>query len=342
MSNTLPLIALTQGDPAGVGPEICLRAVADPEVLACCRPVILGDLRVLRQCAELLGLPLPGCVVKPEDALAGELRDTPGAAVVDCAMIHGPIVPGQPTAEAGAASYRYFTLAIEAALARRFAAVTTAPLNKLTLHMAGIDEPGHTEIVARMTQTTDFAMMLYSPRLTVSLVTCHQSLRSVPGSITVQKIVRVAALTHEALWRMRGIEPRLAILGLNPHAGEGGLFGDEEERIREAVDICHRLGLHVEGPISPDAAFMPHALQRYDGHVVMYHDQGLIPFKMISLHDGVNVTLGTPLVRTSVDHGTAYNIAWQGRAETSSLVSALQLAARLAGGKPACEGGTEP
>jgi 4-hydroxythreonine-4-phosphate dehydrogenase len=337
----LPLIALTMGDPAGVGPEICLRSAREAAVLACCRPVIIGDLNVLRQCAELLDLELAGQVYSADELMSGAVRAELNAAaandasvqtaIVDCAMIDGAVVPGVATAAGGAASYRYFTLAIEAALAGAVDAIATAPINKLTLHMAGIDEPGHTEILARMCGSDDFAMMLYSPRLSVSLVTCHQSLRSVPDAISSEKIVRVTALTRAALRRLRGREPRLAVLGLNPHAGEEGLFGDEEQQIVEALAICRELGIEAEGPLSPDAAFMPNALRRYDGHIVMYHDQGLIPFKMISLHDGVNVTLGTPVVRTSVDHGTAYNIAWRGRAETSSLLCALELAARLAG-----------
>jgi 4-hydroxythreonine-4-phosphate dehydrogenase len=174
-------------------------------------------------------------------------------------------------------------------------------------------------------------MMLYSPRIAVSFVTCHQSLRSVPAALTIAGIRRVTALTGQTLRRIRGTEPKMAILGLNPHAGEDGMFGDEDQcLVAPAVELCRQEGWDVEGPIPPDAAFMPHALQRYAGHVTLYHDQGSIPFKMISLHDGVNITMGLPIIRTSVDHGTAYNIAWQGKADHSSLISAIQLAATLA------------
>jgi 4-hydroxythreonine-4-phosphate dehydrogenase len=182
-------------------------------------------------------------------------------------------------------------------------------------------------------------MLFYSPRLVVSFVTCHQSLRSVPDSLTVEGIRRVTALTGEALRRIRGREPRLVVLGLNPHAGEEGLFGNEEKLIiAPAVELARKDGWNVEGPIPPDAAFMPHVMSRYDGHVTLYHDQGAIPFKMISLHDGVNVTMGLPIVRTSVDHGTAYDIAWQGKANESSLISAIRLAAALAPKKNAERG----
>lgn len=325
----LPRIAITMGDPAGVGPELCLRAAADPRVLEACRPVVIGDRDVLAQCADKLGLGLPPLILRFDDDWA-PLDRHDGAALIDCDAFGLAVEPGRPSAEAGMATYRYLTLAIDAAVSRLFDAVTTAPLTKATLHMAGIDDPGHTEILARRTNTSNYAMMLYSPRIAVSLVTIHQSIASVPASLTADSIARVIDLAGRTLERIRGRRPRLAVVALNPHAGEGGLFGDEEARaIVPAIERGRSAGWQVDGPLVPDAAFTPSALGRYDGHVVMYHDQGLIPFKMLSFHDGVNVTMGLPIIRTSPDHGTAYDIAWTGKADPSSLISAILLAARM-------------
>lgn len=335
-----PLIAITMGDPAGIGPELCLRACESESVRVGARPLILGDRSVLKQVASRLGWALPPHTMAladleaeaaSPDRLRSRLAAEPTPLLIDFGLIDKPIEPGQPTALGGEASYRYFTTAIDWALGGVVDAVTTAPITKTTFQMAGIPEPGHTEILAHRTATADYAMMLYSPRLAVTLVTIHQSLASVPGALRTEEIVRITRLADQTLMRIRGQRPRLAILGLNPHAGEGGLFGREEiEVIGPAIEQLKSEGLHVEGPIPPDAAFMPAAVEHYDGHICMYHDQGLIPFKMVSLHDGVNLTLGLPIVRTSPDHGTAYNIAWQGRADDSSMIAAIELAARLA------------
>ncbi len=333
MTNPLkPLVAITQGDPAGIGPELCVKLTHEPSVLGFCRPLILGDRVVLEDAARRLGRPLSATTLTLAEFERTARVDLPdGPLVVDCACLTAPVAPGTPTRDGGRASYAYIENAIRLALARKLDAVTTAPITKQTLKMAGIDDPGHTEIFGRLTGSRDFAMMLYSPRLAVSFVTCHQSLRSVPDALRTEEIERLIHLTAETLRRIRGAEPRLAVLGLNPHAGEGGMFGDEDERIvRPAVEHARAEGWNVEGPIPPDAAFMPRALQRFDGHVTLYHDQGSIPFKMISLHDGVNITMGLPIIRTSVDHGTAYDIAGQGKADPSSLISAIELAARLA------------
>lgn len=332
---TLPLVAITQGDPAGVGPELCLKAAADPRVLAVCRPAIVGDRDVLEPCAGRLGLALPGTVLKVDDDWSA-LERLAGAALIDCDAFGGAVEPGRPTAAAGMASYRYLTLAIDCVLSGLFDAIATAPLTKATLHMAGVGEPGHTEILARRTRTDDYAMMLYSPRIAVALVTIHQSVASVAASLTPQSIARVIELAGRALRKIRGKEPKIGVLALNPHAGEGGLFGDEEARvIGPAIELARAAGWQVEGPLVPDAAFTPVALGRCDGHVAMYHDQGLIPFKMLSFRDGVNVTLGLPFVRTSPDHGTAYDIAWRGVADPSSMIAAIELAATLSTRAPA-------
>ena len=320
--------------PAGIGPEICLKAAWNEDVLAFCRPLIIGDRHVLAQVARKLDLRMPAAILSEDDVFGDAecgMRNAEFPALLDCRCIHEDVTPGAATAAGGHASYRYIATAIRGALEGRFDATTTAPITKTTLRLAGIHDPGHTEIYARLTGATNFAMLFYSPRLVVSFVTCHQSLRSVPDSLTSEGIRRVTALTGEALRRIRGREPRLVVLGLNPHAGEERLFGDEDaDIIAPAVALARADGWNVEGPIPPDAAFMPHTLAKYDGHVTLYHDQGAIPFKMVSLHDGVNVTMGLPIVRTSVDHGTAYDIAWRGAASESSLISALRLAAALA------------
>lgn len=343
-----PLLALTLGDPAGIGPELALLICRQwlqrgPEALglpAMARLVLLGDTTPLQAAAQTTGSEMPERTLtlaelqgKGTHEIRGLLSATDAPVCVDFGLLPTAPAWGQPTAAAGAASHQYILQAIDWAVAGAVDAVTTLPITKATFHLAGVREPGHTEIFAHRTGTTDYAMMLYSDRLAVTLVTIHQSLRSVPGDLHTAEICRVTRLADALLARVRGRRPRLAVLGLNPHAGESGLFGNEESAIiAPAVEQLLRAGLDVEGPLSPDAAFTPRACQSYDGHIVMYHDQGLIPFKMVSVHDGVNVTLGLPIVRTSPDHGTAYDIAGRGQADPTSTLAALRLAARLAAG----------
>ncbi|MFC1468144.1 4-hydroxythreonine-4-phosphate dehydrogenase PdxA [Verrucomicrobiota bacterium] len=309
MSENL-VIAITMGDPAGVGPEISLKAAA--QVKDICTPVIVGDRAVLEQVAEKLSLPLP-------------------ETVLDCRFISDAVEPGKLDKAYGEASFGYVISAIEGAKDGRFDAVVTAPIAKAAWHLAGIYENGHTEVFAKACGIEDYAMMFWSPRLVVSLCTCHQSLESVPHTLTAERIHTVTRLTGEAIRKIEGKEPKLAVLGLNPHAGEAGAFGtQDDEIIAPAIELAKAEGWDVTGPMPADAAFMPHNLPAFDGFVTMYHDQGTIPFKMISMHDGVNTTLGLPIIRTSVDHGTAFDIAWQNKASESSLVSAIQLAVKLA------------
>jgi 4-hydroxythreonine-4-phosphate dehydrogenase len=304
-------IAITMGDPAGIGPEICLKAAE--QVKEFCTPVIVGDRAVLEQVATLLDLPLPEMIL-------------------DCGFITEPVVPGVLNKECGEASFGYVITAIEGAKAGKFNAVATAPISKAAWHMAGIHENGHTEVFAKACGIEDYAMMFWSPRLVVSLCTCHQSLETVPHTLTSARIQKVTELMGEAIRKIEGKEPKLAVLGFNPHAGEAGAFGKQDDDIIAPAVIAARAdGWDVEGPIPADAGFMPHNREKFDGFVTMYHDQGCIPFKMISMHDGVNTTLGLPIIRTSVDHGTAYDIAWQNKAGESSLVSAIKLAIKLAG-----------
>jgi 4-hydroxythreonine-4-phosphate dehydrogenase len=308
-------IAITIGDPAGVGPELALRAAGDPAVRALCLPVLIGSRALLARVGARLGLPLPDAIEDPP--LAGFAAEA--------------VLPGAVQAACGAAAAAWIDAAIAGCRAGRFAAMVTCQIHKQALHEAGIPFPGHTEMLAeRCGVAGGEAMMLYSDALAVALVTVHQSLASVPASLDPARIARIGAQFAEALVRLRGKRPRLAVLGFNPHAGEGGLFGDEERAIRPAIHELLQLGWDADGPLPPDTAFTAARRARYDGWLCMYHDQGLIPFKALAFDEGVNVTLGLPIVRTSVDHGTAFDIAWQGRATHASLVSAIALAARLA------------
>jgi 4-phospho-D-threonate 3-dehydrogenase / 4-phospho-D-erythronate 3-dehydrogenase len=310
----LPKIAITTGDPAGIGPEIALKAVREPAILAVCRPILIGDHGVLSRIGSLLGLQIPEATVHPE---------------VDD-FDAGAIEPGKVQATCGAAALACIEEAVRGCRKGDYAAMVTCPINKSALHAAGVQYPGHTELLAaRCGVDGREAMMLYSERIAVALVTCHQSLASVAAALEPNRIVAVGRLLADALRRLRGRSPRLAVCGFNPHAGEGGLFGNEDEGIIVAVGELLQLGIDVDGPLPPDSAFTARNREKYDGYVCMYHDQGLIPFKALAFEEGVNVTLGLPIVRTSVDHGTAFDIAWQGKAEHRSLVEAITLAARL-------------
>jgi 4-hydroxythreonine-4-phosphate dehydrogenase len=225
----------------------------------------------------------------------------------------------------------YIITAIAEAAAGLVAAVCTAPIHKEALHTAGIPFPGHTEIFADTLKAERYCMMLTSEAITCSLVTIHVGYREVPGLLTIERILDTIELTAAAMERLRGRKPRLLVCGLNPHAGEHGLFGDREEErvIAPAVEAALAKGIDVSGPLPPDTAFLPKYRAATDAYVCMYHDQGLIPLKALAFEDAVNVTLGLPVVRTSVDHGTAFDIAWQGTADVSSLVQAVRLAAKL-------------
>lgn len=328
---SMPRIAVTMGDPAGVGPEICLRVLTDSHLLRLCVPVIVGDYAVLARVAERLDLPLPSQVLDWEAwRQAADQVDRP--CIVDLGAIDAAEVePGRVSAATGRAAFAYVQRAIDAALAGQVAAVATAPLHKEALFAAGIRFPGHTEIFAARTQATRWCMMQYSEEITCTFVTVHVGYKQVPALLTTPRILEVIELTADALTRLRGRPPRIAVCGLNPHAGEHGLFGEgEEERIiLPAIEAARAQGIAVEGPLPPDTAFLPTRRQTTDAFVCMYHDQGHIPVKALAFDRAVNTTLGLPIIRTSVDHGTACDIAWQGKASADSLRSAVQLALRL-------------
>jgi 4-hydroxythreonine-4-phosphate dehydrogenase len=313
-----PRIAITMGDPAGIGPELCLRLLESERVNAICSPLIFGDLTMLQRVSRQLGWAQPD---------TSRVRD-------HAAIRSESVEPGKVSAECGRAAYTYVVSAIDEALARRVDAIATGPLHKEALHAAGIPHPGHTEILAERTKSDRVCMMLTSDAITCSLVTVHVGYREVPGLLTRERISETIDFTSEAMRRLRGREPRLIVCGLNPHAGEHGLFGDgEEERlIAPAIAEARARGLDITGPLPPDTAFLPKYRQSADAYVCMYHDQGLIPLKALAFEEAVNVTLGLPIVRTSVDHGTAFDIAWKGIADPSSFIKAVELAARLAGG----------
>jgi 4-phospho-D-threonate 3-dehydrogenase / 4-phospho-D-erythronate 3-dehydrogenase len=329
-----PLIGVTCGDPAGIGPELMLRLLVEPSVLERCVPVVFADGALLARVAAECALPLPRHVV-PRMGWRGTPRsDVP--MVVDCAAIDADDVrPGQVAAACGLAAYVYIEECTGAVLRGQLDGMATGPIHKEAIHLAGVPFPGHTEILAALTGAPSSCMMLTSDRLSVSFVTTHVGYAEVPRLLTVERIVEVIDLSAEASRALRGHEPRLLVCGLNPHAGEHGLFGDgEEERvIAPAVAAARELGLQVEGPISPDAAFLPSRMAKVDCIVCMYHDQGHIPFKHVAWDTGVNLTLGLPIVRASVDHGTAFDIAWKGIADSSSLNHVMAVAARLAVGR---------
>ncbi len=331
-------IAITMGDPAGVGPELCLRLLQDPVVLAQAAPIVFGDAGVLARVAHQIGLPEPTAVIAANEwPHAG--RGAEQGAVVDIQAIEAAAVrPGQVDGTTGRAAYAYIRASIAAALAGEVAAVATGPIHKEALHAAGIDYPGHTEIFQAQTGAVRSCMMLTSPQITCSLVTTHIGYRDVPDQLSTPRILEVIELTAEAMQRIRGRRPRLIVCGLNPHAGENGLFGANEEQrlIAPAIEAARGRGLDVRGPLPPDTAFLRENRDATDAFVCMYHDQGLIPLKALAFDDAVNITLGLPIVRTSVDHGTALDIAWSGRARAGSLVQAVLLAVRLA--REAAEG----
>lgn len=325
-SPRLPRIAITLGDPAGIGPEICLRLLADTALTQRCTPIVFGDAGVLRRVADTLKLPFSAPVVTALDGT------TSAPAVLDLGcMDAAAVTPGRVDARCGDAAFRYVIAAIEAGLAGRVDAVATAPLNKEAMHAAGHKYPGHTEIFAERMQAPRSCMMLTSPELTCSFATVHVGYHEVPGLLSERRILDVIELTADAMRRIRAREPKLVVCGLNPHAGENGLFGQREEErfIKPAVDAARAKGLQVEGPLPPDTAFLARRRQETDAFVCMYHDQGHIPLKALAFDSAINTTLGLPVIRTSVDHGTAFDIAWQGKANHNSLIEAVRLAARL-------------
>lgn len=327
MNDQRPIVGITMGDPAGIGPEIICMALSRPEVYAESRPLVIGDAGVLESARLITRSPLSISVVNAPGA--GGYK--PGCMDVLNKSVLDPktFTWGRPTAATGSAMIQYISTAVDMALHDDIAAVVTCPITKTAMKLAGSRYHGHTEMIAEQTGAPEFAMMLAGAKLRVVLVTIHVALKEVPRLLSVDTILQTIAITAASLKERFGIDrPRIAVAGLNPHAGEEGMFGDEEIRlIAPAIRQAQEKGMDASGPYPPDTLFY-HALSgRYDAVVCMYHDQGLIPFKMVHFEDGVNTTLGLPIIRTSVDHGTAYDIAGKGVAAPGSLIAAIRMAA---------------
>jgi len=319
-------IAITMGDPCGVGPEIIAKLCADTLPLP--PALVLGDVGLIKRAIRLLALPLTVRVIdSPED-----FQFTPNMInVISLSRLPEDLPFGQLDARAGKAAFDYIRAGIELALQKRIRAVVTAPINKEALRLADIHYPGHTEILADFSGTRDFAMMLMNNDLRIILVTIHVSLREAIKQLTIERELTIIRLAHRAMTQLGIARPRIAVAGLNPHAGEHGLFGSEDEEIiKPAIQQAQAEGVEASGPWPGDTVFM-HARQgRFDIVVAQYHDQGLIPVKYLGVDEGVNVTVGLPFVRTSVDHGTAFDIAGTGKASHASLRVAVEQAALLA------------
>lgn len=359
MQSTKPLIAITIGDPAGVGPEIIVGSWGETIVHEWCRPLVVGQPEIIRRAIDLWQTGLTVVEINsPKEA-------QPSPDVIPCIPCGSPdvlqVVPGTLDSRAGQAAYDAVMMATRLALAGEVDAIVTAPLQKEALHRAGHDYPGHTELLAEVCGVDDFAMMLYlgpcderpSPAgLAVVHVTLHTALRNVFGQLTQEAILAKSRLAHNFMTRLMRTgdtftpavrhgrqrttdpRPRIGVCSLNPHGGEGGLFGDEElSIIRPAVERGLAEGLRLEGPLPTDTLMVRARDGQFDAIVAMYHDQGHIALKLLGMHQAVNVTLGLPIIRTSVAHGTAFDIAWQRQAETGSMIEAIRVASRLAVGK---------
>jgi len=322
----LPKIVITMGDPAGIGPEIVVAAHAGGELFSRCRPVVYGDPGILRRAMAAAGASL---------AIAGEDEGGPGRiAVAACSALDPARVPfGRMSLPGSVAMADYIRSATRDVLAGKAAAIVTCPITKEGLKAAGVPFPGHTEFLAHLCGGADVVMMLAGDRLRVALATIHVSLRGALDLLSSALVEKTVRITDTFFRRHMGIpSPRIAVAAVNPHAGEGGMFGDEEPRLVEpAVRACRAAGIDASGPHPPDTIFYRAYRGAFDVVVAMTHDQGLIPLKMVHFEDGVNVTMGLPIVRTSVDHGTAYDIAGKGTASPASLLSAVRMAAGMAG-----------
>ena len=324
----IPTIAITLGDPAGIGAEVVVKALARPALLRTLRPLVIGDADILRETAARLRL-------SSRLVTVGEARAAPAPAIAvlaDGGLSARARRPGRPTIEGGRASYRYIETATRLALGGAVGGIVTAPINKAWVSRAGFPISGHTELLQRLTGAREVRMMLAGRRLRVVLVTMHLALGAVPRALTIRDVTRTILVAGEHLCRYHGLAAaRLAVAALNPHAGEGGLFGDEERMIlAPAVKRACQAGASASGPYPADSAFFRAAAGEFDAVIAMYHDQGLIPLKLLHFYDAVNVTLGLPIIRTSPDHGTAYDIAGRGVANEGSMAAALALAARMA------------
>lgn len=326
MSNK-PLIAITMGDAAGIGPEIIVKAFADGHLRSICRPVVIGSAKVLIRAKQFLGAKPLTIVARKSIEEAKFFKETMD--VIDLENLNiADISVGKISPAGGKAAVEYLDKAIDLALEKKVDAITTAPLNKAAVNAARIPFEGHTQHLARRTGTKEYGMMFVSDLFWMILVTTHIPLKKVPSKINRKSILRTIKLAHKALKDAGKQKPRIGVAGLNPHAGENDIFGKEDRhQILPAIIEARKLGINATGPVSPDAIFNLAQRGMFDIVVAMYHDQGLIPLKLLSFGKSVNVTVGLPIIRTSVDHGTGFDIAGKGMANPSSLIEAIKVAA---------------
>jgi 4-hydroxythreonine-4-phosphate dehydrogenase len=326
--NRRPRVGITMGDPAGIGPEVVLKAVAEAEVRDICQPVIIGDAQLLAHTARTLDLQCGYDIVQRDEDLPPQSHEP---IIYHLNNIQGHIEPGIESGAAGKAAAQYIEAAVELCAAGRIDAIATAPINKRALFLGGYSFPGHTEFLARLSSTEDYAMGFVAANLRVVLISTHVPLAQAIELVRRERFEKTIRLTDRELHRWGVERPRIAVAALNPHGAEGGLFGIEEAaEILPAIEACKvRDGINVSGPYSADTVFLRASRGEFDAVVACYHDQAMIPVKCLSFGEAVNVTLGLPFIRTSVDHGTAFDIAGKGIAEHSSMVEAIKLAAEL-------------
>jgi 4-phospho-D-threonate 3-dehydrogenase / 4-phospho-D-erythronate 3-dehydrogenase len=326
-----PMVAITMGDAAGVGPEIIMKSLSHPEVHELCCPLVIGDADRLHAAGNIVSTRLEVRSLS-ESHLESATFTADTVNCVDLKLIPANLPWGKLSRESGEAAYRYLELAARLAMDGRVAAICTAPLNKEALQSAGHRFPGHTEALAHLTGTPEVSMMLTTPKLKVLHVTTHIGLIDAIARIEPGLVERTIARGHDALERSGNPNPHIGVCGINPHAGENGLFGhgEEEEKIVPAIQACRSRGWNVEGPLPADTLFYRAQRGDFDLVIAMYHDQGHGPVKVLGLESGVNITIGLPVVRTSVDHGTAFDIAGTGKADERSLLEAIRQAVQLA------------
>lgn len=326
-----PIIAITMGDATGAGPEIIVKSLNDQAIYEICRPLVIGDKKIMERAAKIVHIPMQFRAIQ---AVEDGLYEFGTVDVLDLDNLPADLPFAAIDARAGKAAYEYVEKAVVLAMAGKISAVATSALHKEALSAAGYPYPGHTEILAHLSGTQDYSMMLAGGPLRVIHVSTHTSLRNACDRVKKDRVLKVIQLADKAVRELGIDEPRIAVAGLNPHAGEGGLFGDEEiKEIIPAVEEAKKQGINVKGPIAPDTVFYRAALKKeFDIVVVMYHDQGHIPLKVLGFEEGVNITVGLPFIRTSVDHGTVFGKAGKGTADSRSMTAALEYAARMAKG----------
>ncbi|MGI8468405.1 MAG: 4-hydroxythreonine-4-phosphate dehydrogenase PdxA [Pyrinomonadaceae bacterium] len=327
-NQTLPRVGITIGDAAGIGPEITLKAVADERIGEICRPVLIGDADFLRRAMRDLNLQIDFTIVKKGEKIPA---DSSSIVIYDLANLNGEIVIGQDAALTGKAAAENIETAVGLWRDREIDAIATAPISKKAIQMGGYNFPGHTEFLAELTDTKEFAMSFFAEKLRVVLLSIHVSLRDAIIAVKKENLVRLILFTNREMEKLLKRKVKIAVAGLNPHASECGLFGDEEAReIVPAIEMARaKFGVDVSGAYSPDTIFLRGYRGEFDAVIACYHDQATIAVKCLSFGASVNVTLGLPLVRTSVDHGTAFDIAGKNAADASSMKAAVNLAAAL-------------